>query len=182
MKSDTEDLRPKNASARPLDAFDRRILGCLAQDGRQTYAEIGAQVALSAPAVHERVRRLRASGALRGTAARIDPAAVGKPSLAFVHVDCDGWGKGERMMALKRFPEVEEMHSVAGDASVILKVRTAGPEAMEHLLAQLYVVPGVRGTRSYVALSTFLERPVQAEVTGSWPEIPPPPDRGATRG
>jgi Lrp/AsnC family transcriptional regulator, leucine-responsive regulatory protein len=35
-------------------------------------------------------------------------------------------------------------------------------------LAHLYATPGVSATRSYVALSTQLERPVQPGVTRSW--------------
>jgi Lrp/AsnC family transcriptional regulator, leucine-responsive regulatory protein len=173
MDEETDDVPPKRRRPRPIDRFDRRILGALIADARRTFADIGRAVGLSAPAVHERVGRLKAEGVLRGMTARIDAAAIGKPFLAFVHVDCEGWGKGERMMGLLRFPEVEEMHSVAGDASLIMKVRTAGPQALEHLLAEVYALPGVRGTRSYVVLSTFMERPAQAEVTLSWPSAHP---------
>jgi DNA-binding Lrp family transcriptional regulator len=176
MKRKTEDVRPKTGSAPRVDGFDRKILAALTDDARLTYAEIGQRAGLSAPAVHERVKRLLASGTLSGTTTRIDGAAVGKPFLAFVHVDADGWGKSQRMMKLRRFPEVEEMHSVAGDTSVILKVRTADALALEHFLAQLHILPGVRATCSFVVLSSYLERPVQAEVTTTWPEIPLPPE------
>lgn len=175
MDSKTDDIRPNGRPARALDDFDRRILGALTDDARLTYAEIGQIAGLSAPAVHERVKRLRATGVLEGTTTRIDAASVGKPFLAFVHVDADGWGKSQRMMQLRRFPEVEEMHSVAGDTSVVLKVRTSSAHAMEQFLAQLYVLPGVRATRSYVVLSTYLERSVQPTVTTQWPEVPLPP-------
>jgi len=47
---------------------------------------------------------------------------------------------------------------------------------LEVLLSQLYILPGVNSTKSYVVLSTYLERPVQAEVTHDWPEIPLPPE------
>jgi DNA-binding Lrp family transcriptional regulator len=77
-------------------------------------------------------------------------------------------------MQLCRFPEVEEMHSVAGDASVIFKVRTESPRALEAFLSQVHAVPGVTATKSYVALSTYLERPVQANMTADWPENPLP--------
>lgn len=176
MDENTEDVFLNNRPTRPLDGFDRTILGAMSDNARQTYAEIGKTAGLSAPAVYERVKRLRASGALKGTTTRIDAQAVGKPFLAFVHVDADGWGKSQRMMRLIDFPEVEEMHSVAGDTCVILKVRTANAQAMEQFLSQLYVLPGVRGTRSFVVLSTYLERTVQAQVTTKWPEIPPPPE------
>jgi DNA-binding Lrp family transcriptional regulator len=176
MNKETDDVPQNDRPARPLDAFDRKILRSLVEDARLPYAETGEAAGLSAPAVHERVKRLRASGALKGMQATLDGALVGKPFLAFVHVDADGWGKSQRMIRLKAFPEVEEMHSVAGDTCVILKVRTASALAMEQFLSQLYVLPGVRGTKSYVVLSTYLERPVQADVTREWPQVPMPPE------
>lgn len=173
--SETEDVRLKDRRHRAIDTFDRRILAELTTDARQSYARIGEVVGLSAPAVHERVKRLKASGVVTMTTAT-NGSAVGKPFLAFVHVDADGWGKSERMMRLAQFPEVEEIHSVAGDACVIMKVRTANAAALEQFLAQLYVLPGVRGTKSFVVLSTYIERPVQAFVTEDWPAVPLPPE------
>ena len=172
----TEDVRPKRRGPAPLDAFDRRILAALAADADRSYAALGEIVGLSPPAVHERVKRLKRSGVIRDTVARLDGTAVGKPLTAFVHVEAAGWGKSERLMQIARFPEVEELHSVAGDASVILKVRMENPQALEFLLGQIHSLPGVRGTRSYIALSTYLDRPVQAEVTADWPNVPLPPE------
>lgn len=176
VSNETDEFLRNGGKSRPIDAFDRRILGALVQDSGLSYAEIGRIARLSAPAAHERVKRLRASGVIKGQHAAVAPAAIGKPFLAFVHVDADGWGKSQRMLRLRDFPEVEEMHSVAGDTCVILKVRTASAQALEHLLSQIYVLPGVRSTKSYVALSTYLERPIQAEITETWPAVPLPPE------
>ena len=173
MEKETEEVQRTVQSKRTMDAFDRKILGALTIDGRATYADIGEIVGLSAPAVHERVKRLR-QHAIKGIGAQLDGPACGKNFLAFVHVDADGWGKSERMMRLHDFPEVEEMHSVDGDTCVIMKVRTANAHALEEFLAQLYVLPGVKGTKSYVVLSTYLERGVQAELTNEWPDVPLP--------
>ena len=52
---------------------------------------------------------------------------------------------------------------------MLLKVRTEDTRALEGLLARLYDTPGVTSTRSYVVLSTYLERPVQPEITSEWP-------------
>lgn len=162
MAQETDAIRQTRAARRDLDAADRRILGALAEDAQQSYATLGAAVNLSAPAVHERVKRLRASGVVEAVQARLNGAAVGKPMLAFVHVDTTGWGKTRAMLALEERPEVEEIHSVTGDTCLIIKVRVASPLALEGLLAQIYDVEGVRGTRTYVTLSTHLERGVQA--------------------
>src|SRR5581483_9093581 len=161
----TEAVRQSHPAGRQLDAFDRKILGALAADAGMSYAELGQMVGLSAPAVHDRVKKLRASGCLRGTAALLDGPAVGKPLLAFVHVDSAGWGATAELMAVGELPEVEEIHSVAGDTCMLLKVRCASSRALEALLARLYALPGVTGTRSYIVLSTYLERPTQAGIT-----------------
>ncbi len=173
MRKETEDVQRSVPAKRFLDAFDRKILTALTSDGRATYADVGEKVGLSAPAVHERVKRLR-QYAIKRIGAQLDGPACGKNFLAFVHVDADGWGKSERMMRLRDLPEIEEMHSVAGDTCVIMKVRTANAQALEKFLAQLYIVPGVKGTKSYVVLSTYLERGVQAEITTEWPDVPLP--------
>lgn len=157
---------PKDAHG--LDAIDRKLLGLLSQDAEQTYAEIGKQVGLSAPAVHERVKRYKATGRIKVVSAQLDPATTGKSLLAFVHVDSTGWGKSQAMLDLCNFPEVEEMHTVAGDACMVLKVRTENTQALEALLARIYDMPEVKTTKSYVVLSTVLERPVQAAITQSF--------------
>lgn len=169
----TDLVQPSKPARRALDAFDRRILGALASDADVSYAELGQRVGLSAPAVHDRVKKLRASGCLRRTVGLLDGPAIGKPFLAFVHIDNVGWGGTEALMAAAALPEVEEIHSVAGDTCMLLKVRCASSRALEALLARLYAIPGVKSARSYVVLSTYLERPVQAGVT-DFPEAGKP--------
>ncbi len=160
--AETNGVRPPPGRGRELDAVDRKLLGLLAADATLPYAELGQRLHLSPPAVHERVKRLKRTGAIKGIVARLDGAKLGRPLAAFVHVDTAGWGKSPEMLALGSLPEVEEMHSVTGDTCLVLKVRAAGTQALEDLLARIYALPGVRGTRRYVVLSSFLERGPQA--------------------
>lgn len=171
MNEKTDNVRDERPATRPLDDADRRILGALAEDATLSYARLGERVGLSPPAAHERVKRLRKSGAIRGTVALVDPAVVGKSLLAFVHVDTTGWGKSQKLMDIGDYPEVEEIHSVAGDTCMLLKVRAESSRALEAILEQLYATPGVKATRSYVVLSTYLERPPQPGVTADWPAV-----------
>lgn len=171
MRKETDDIRQNKRSDRELDAMDRKLLGVLVEDATVSYADLGAKIGLSAPAAHERVKRLRRTGVVRRTAAVINPIAIGKPLLAFIHVDTTGWAKSQALMAIEEHPEVEEIHSVAGDTCMVLKVRAQNARALEALLARLYATPCVKATRSYVVLSTYLERPVQPGLTQSWPEI-----------
>ncbi|RWF47425.1 Lrp/AsnC family transcriptional regulator [Mesorhizobium sp. M00.F.Ca.ET.151.01.1.1] len=169
MDQETDGIPRNRPAARDVDATDRKILGVLVDDATVSYAELGDRIGLSPPATHERVKRLRRSGAIRNTAAIIDPNAVRKPLLTFVHIDTSGWGKTPELMAISEYPEVEEIHTVAGDTCVLLKVRTEDTKALEGLLLRLYETPGVTSTRSYVVLATYLERPVQPGITAQWP-------------
>src|SRR4051812_24467676 len=73
-----------------LDELDRTIIRALGEDARGTYAEIGAQVGLSARAVKRRVARLVATGAITGFSARVEPSALGWTTEAYVELFCRG--------------------------------------------------------------------------------------------
>lgn len=161
----TDHIQPEPTSTRLLDRIDRKILGELAKEADISYAELGKRVNLSPPAVHERVKRLKSSGHIQQTVALLNGKLINKPLLAFVLVDTIGWGKTKELIELGKLPEVEEIHSVTGDTCMMLKVRLQNSEALEGLLGRLYDIPGVKGTRTYVVLSTYLERPTQAEIT-----------------
>jgi Lrp/AsnC family transcriptional regulator, leucine-responsive regulatory protein len=158
MPGDPKPVRRQAQAATVLDRVDRTLLGLLAEDATLSYAELGQRLHLSPPAVHERVKRLRRDGVIRATVARLDGSRLGRPLLTFIHVDTAGWGKSQSMLALADLPEVEEIHAVTGDACLILKVRTEDTQALEDVLARVYAIEGVRGTRSYVVLSSHVER------------------------
>ncbi|HIC81367.1 MAG TPA: Lrp/AsnC family transcriptional regulator [Kiloniellaceae bacterium] len=141
-----------------MDAMDRKLLGLLAEDATLSYKDMGERLHLSAPAVHERVKKLKKAGAITGTVARLDGAAVGRPLCAFIHMDTEGWGKSPELMAIQDDSRVEEIHAVAGDTCVILKVRCESTKALEDILHRLYQVPGMIRTQSYIVLNTYLER------------------------
>jgi DNA-binding Lrp family transcriptional regulator len=130
----------------------------LAEDSTRSYAELGRLMHLSAPAVHERVKRLKKDGVIKVTVAQLDGAKVGRPLLAFVHVDTTSWAVTRQLLKLKELPEVEEIHTVTGESAMLLKVRTRDTQGLEHLLERIHAIEGFTGTRSYIALSTYLER------------------------
>jgi Lrp/AsnC family leucine-responsive transcriptional regulator len=66
-----------------LSATDAQILDVLQRDGRRPYADLGADVGMSGPSAHERVKKLEARGVITGYAAVVDPSAVGLAILGF---------------------------------------------------------------------------------------------------
>jgi Lrp/AsnC family leucine-responsive transcriptional regulator len=155
---ETDAIRQTRHLPADLDAIDRKILGALAEDGSRSYAELGRIANLSAPAVHDRVKRLKRDGVIKGTVAVLDGCKLGRTLLTFLVIDTSSYNATRQLLTFATRPEVEELHTVAGDGCVFVKVRAADTESLESFLMEIQSLEGVRSVRSYIALSTFLER------------------------
>ena len=152
------------AEARELDQTDHRIVALLRENARRSFQDIGARVALSAPAVKRRVDRLQADGVIRGYSANVDPAALGWNTHAFVELFCEGRMSGDEVRdAVAEHPEVEGAYTIAGAPSAILHVRAADTQHLERALERIRETPGVARTQTQVVLSTLFERPVASQ-------------------
>ena len=141
-----------------MDDIDRRLLALLLADARTSYAELARAVGLSAPSVHDRVRRLERDGAITGYAAVVDPHAIGLGVTALVGImQREGVEADVLATALAAIEEVEDCWFVAGDEAFLLKVRVADIDALEHTLGVLRRIKGVARTRTTVVLSTRFE-------------------------
>jgi len=121
------------AAESDFDRTDRSILGLLAQNARQTNKELAESVGLSQSACLDRVRRLRAKGALRGSHADVDPAAFGIGVQAIVAVQL----KRHTRSAVARFekhaldlPQVTALYHVTGSNDYLAH---AVAQDMDHL-------------------------------------------------
>jgi Lrp/AsnC family leucine-responsive transcriptional regulator len=141
-----------------LDQIDLKILSILQNDGRRRLADIADEVELSAPAVMERVKKLEASGVIRGYQALVDGKKVGKDITAFIGVSVGSQRDMAKFAAqMMGYRDVLECHHVTGDESFILKVKSANTGALEKLLAEIRSVDGVTRTVTKVVLSTAKE-------------------------
>jgi DNA-binding Lrp family transcriptional regulator len=143
-----------------LDEIDRRIIGALIEDARATYAAVGDQVGLSAPAVKRRVDRLRAGGAITGFSARVDPAALGWTTEAYVELFCRGrTSPGDIGIAVSRHPEVVGACTVTGEADALVHIRAADVRHFEQVVERIGAEPFIVRTRSVIVLSRLVDRP-----------------------
>ena len=142
-----------------MDEIDRKILGILQRDGSTPYAELGASVGLSASAINDRLKRLKAKGALKRITAEVAPEALDLGCLVFVLVELgDLKCEPDFLAAMRAAPEVLECHHVAGDYSYILKVRLGGMAHLERFLSNgIKSLQGIRRTHSLITLSSVKE-------------------------
>jgi DNA-binding Lrp family transcriptional regulator len=142
-----------------LDDIDARIITALIKDARASYAVIGNEIGLSAPAVKRRVDRLRASGAITGFSARVDPAALGWTTEAYVELFCRGRTTPDVIAAAVRgYPEVVDACTVTGEADALVHIRAADVRHFEQVMERISAEPFVVRTRSVIVLSRLIER------------------------
>ncbi|MEV0261332.1 Lrp/AsnC family transcriptional regulator [Streptomyces sp. NPDC050617] len=142
-----------------MNELDQRIVHALAQDARRSYADIGAEVGLSAPAVKRRVDRLRAEGAITGFTVRVDPAALGWETEGFIELYCRRNTSPESIhRGLARYPEVASASTVTGEADAIVQVFASDMRHFERVLERIAGEPFVERTKSVLVLSPLLRR------------------------
>ncbi len=143
-----------------FDELDKQIVAALVADARATYAEIGAAVGLSAPAVKRRVDRLLASGAITGFSANVDPAAAGWTTEAYVELFCRGrTSPADIGAAVAKHPEVVDACTVTGEADALLHIMAADVRHFEQVVERIGAEPFVVRTRSVIVLSRLVRRP-----------------------
>lgn len=142
-----------------LDDTDEHILAELADNSRATFAEIGARVNLSAPAVKRRVDRMLDLGVIRGFTTVIDRSALGWNTEAFVQVFCQGTIAPDQLRAAWiDIPEVVGAATVTGTADAILHVLARDMQHLESALEKIRSTAAVERSESIVVLSNLIDR------------------------
>ncbi|WP_371503505.1 Lrp/AsnC family transcriptional regulator [Kitasatospora sp. NBC_00374] len=148
---------PAPSAGSGLDTTDLLLLRQLGQDARASFAQIGAQVNLSASAVKRRIDRLRAQGVVRGFTVVLDPALLGWGTEAFVEVYCRERTPPEEILSsLRQFPEVLSAWTVTGDSDALVHLLVTDMRHLETVIERIRKEPGVQRSRSLVALSRLI--------------------------
>ena len=152
-----------------ISATDARILDELQRDGRRPYAELGADIGMSGPSAHERVKKLEARGVITGYTAVIDPAAVGRGVLGFSWItQAPGTAGTDLTDDFAAIPEIEECHHISGEADYLVKIRARDTRDFERVLRLVQGTRHVFTTQTDIVLSSgFERRPLRlADKTG----------------
>jgi Lrp/AsnC family leucine-responsive transcriptional regulator len=147
------------ASSERISTNDVRILDVLQRDGRRPYADLGADVGMSGPSAHERVKKLEGRGVITGYAAVVDPRAIGYDVLAFSWItQAPGTVAHDLTEAFAGIPEIEECHHITGEADYLIKVRARDTRDLERVLRRVQSTQDVFQTETDVVFSSGFER------------------------
>ena len=141
-----------------LDDTDILILNNLQDNGRAQRNKLAEIVGLSVPSVSERMRKLEDRHLIEGYNAILNAKQFNLDITAFIFVEVDGSANYPTFVQIvSKEYEVLECHSITGDGSHILKIRTRNTETLERLLSRIQSWNGVKKTRSNLVLSSYKE-------------------------
>ena len=106
-----------------LDPIAWKLIECLQQNARLSFAELGRKVGLSTPAVAERVHRLEDAGVITGYHASLNMAKLGAPIHVWLRLTIPGGDLqiSRTVAAIKETPEVSRCHRITGSESFVLE-------------------------------------------------------------
>jgi Lrp/AsnC family transcriptional regulator, leucine-responsive regulatory protein len=146
---------------RRLDEIDQKLLLELRKNGRVSQERLSQVLALSRPAVRDRMHRLETMGVISGYTIVLDWERLGYPILAYVSVrttntKCEAAARD--VMALSQdVATIEECHRITGEWCLLVKVRARSSKALSDLLDEIRALSAVSDTATTLALATLCD-------------------------
>jgi Lrp/AsnC family transcriptional regulator for asnA, asnC and gidA len=158
-------------SAPGLSGFDRELIRLLQEDGRRSYARLGASLGVTEKVVRRRVRELREGGIIEITTVA-DPGLMGYGVLALLGVTIDPSARLSRVAArLSSVSGAFYVMSVTGRYNVLVELSCLD---LDHLLRtideEIAAVEGVTGVEVFPYLRLQYQNPAFEAATRKGPD------------
>ena len=146
-----------------IDGIDKIIMHHLMQDARKSILSIAREVGVSGAAIHQRLRKLEASGLIVGTKVIINSELLGYKTTAFVGIFLDAASKiTSALKSLTEIPEVIESHYTTGNYAIFVKILCKDNAHLMHLLnKEIQSIKGVARTETFISLEQQIDRQIK---------------------
>ena len=139
-----------------MDHIDIKILRYLTKDARMNASQISQKVNLSISAVIERMKKMEASGLIKGYTAVIDEKLAGFNVQAMISIRLEHPKYNQefnRQMCCHE--RVMECFYITGDFDYIARIGVSSTDELTKVLHDIKQIPGVSLTRTYVVLDNI---------------------------
>jgi Lrp/AsnC family leucine-responsive transcriptional regulator len=142
-----------------MDDTDFKILKILQEKARIPNVEVARTIGMAPSAVLERIKKLESKGIISGYEVRLNPECFNHSMVAFIQVRLISPARtGEIAKDLCQYEEIQEIHYIAGEDCLLVKVRISnGAELQTFINQKIASIQGVKSTKSFIALSTYKE-------------------------
>lgn len=140
------DLIPAPTPTVALDALDLQIIKALRADARKSHRALAKEIALSPPAIGERVARLERLGVIRAYTIEVGWAQAGYPILVHMSISlAAGADLAAVVEALRGIPQAAAVHVVTGQWDVLVRFRLRDQVDLQNvLLGRVWQISGIQ--------------------------------------
>lgn len=139
-----------------IDDTDRRILQALATTPKATAVALAQDLHLSRNTVQVHLAALESAGALLPFERRINPATLGYPLTAFVHIHVHQRQLAAIVEALELIPELIEAHGLTGSADILARVVADGAQDLFRVTGRILAIDGVERADTSLAMAELI--------------------------
>ena len=143
-----------------MDNLNKAILEEYQKDASVTYRTLAKKIGEPASTVFSRIKQMKDSGVIRGIIPLVSPAAVGKPSTAWIKISLDiNTDCCDFADEVAKSKKVMEVHEIAGEWDILVKVKVKDNLALHDLTKEISHLPGINNMESLIAFKTVKEDP-----------------------
>ena len=143
-----------------LDDKDKKILELLGVHAEYTTRQIAKKILLPVTTVHNRVKKLRKEGIIKGYTINVDYDKLDKNFVAYVLISVDLKSLKQRHKTqydliddIRKFYFVERVDIVSGGTDLVVIMRVKDVSEFDHcLLTKLQQVEGIDKTQSLIVI------------------------------
>ena len=139
-----------------FDGTDKSIFLALDDDPRVPMLFLARRLGLARGTVQSRLERRLADDCLLPNSTRIAPEALGLPIMALVTAEVEQSSLEVAVAALDGISEVIEVHAMAGDADLLLRVVAQNAEDLFRVGQEISGCPGIRRTTTSLLLKKLI--------------------------
>ena len=142
-----------------MDKIDHRILQVLQKKARIPNIDVARKIKMAPSAVLGRIKKLEDRGIIDGYEVRLNPDHFNQSMVAFVQIKL----KNATMIqdtckAITGIKQVQEVHHLAGEDCIMIKLRASEPKELEKILRlKINIIENILSTKTFIALATYKE-------------------------
>jgi DNA-binding Lrp family transcriptional regulator len=151
------DVQRQTAMVNDIDTIDRRIIGLLQANARESTSSIAKLLGIARTTVHERITRLERNGIIRGYTVQLDRNPFESYARCQVMLNISKQKQSAIIRQLESYPEIKTLHVVNGECDLLCLAEIPQLEDLEALIEEISTIQGVENVRSMIILSTRIE-------------------------
>ncbi|MFM0114742.1 Lrp/AsnC family transcriptional regulator [Paraburkholderia nemoris] len=141
-----------------LDDIDRRLVGLLQENARETVANLARKLGIARTTVVSRITRLEKKKFIVGYSVRLGQSVLDASIHAYVGMAIEPKYVREVERRLAKLIEIRLLCAVSGEFDTVAWIRTDSPDRLNELLEDIGVMEGVTRTTTSVILARKVDR------------------------